>query len=74
VTPLNEDVPLAGDRIQLIHMPEDPAPIEDGATGTVRRVHRFGTSSMQIGVEWDNGRTLHLVVPPDTYRIIERLE
>jgi hypothetical protein len=31
-----------------------------------------GPGGMQIGVDWDNGRALQLVVPPDTYRIIER--
>lgn len=62
-----------GDRIELVHMPEDPDPIEPGAQGTVRRIQRLEWSDCtQISVDWDNGRTLHLCVPPDRYRIIER--
>lgn len=66
------DLPIKGDRIQLLVMPHDPAPQERMAMGTVRHVTElFG--STQIGVDWDNGRTIHLLCPPDRYRIIERV-
>lgn len=66
------ELPVEGDRIELVLMPHDPAPQTKGAKGTVRRVTElFGNH--QIGVDWDNGRTIHLLVPPDRYRIIERV-
>ena len=66
--------PKPGDRIRLIHMPDDPDPIKPGSTGTVRSVkpHSFGFRNpwVQVDVEWDNGRKLMLSVPPDEYEII----
>jgi hypothetical protein len=53
-----------GDRVRLIEMPCDPNPIESGAEGTVQFVTdlaSLGTGYHQIGVQWDNGRTLSLV-------------
>ena len=65
------NVPKVGDRIRLIHMPDDPDPIKPGATGTVTAVrpHDFGFPSpwTQIDVAWDNGRKLMLSVPPDEW-------
>lgn len=69
-----------GDRIRLTRMENDPAPIAIGAEGVVDRVeekHSWGTTNPgQIGVKWDNGRTLMLVVAdtpvPDTFDIIKR--
>ena len=60
---------LIGKRIRLLSMPLDPSPIQKGATGTVRAVGGFGDWE-QIHVNWDNGRTLMLVVPPDRYEVI----
>jgi hypothetical protein len=70
-----------GDRIELVQMGleddgrADPCPMEPGSTGTVRRVTQLWGDIHQIGVEWDPsvGRSLSLVVPPDRYRIIERV-
>lgn len=56
-----------GDRIELVAMPDDPAPIESGARGTIDRIVDIG-GRLQLGVAWDNGRTLHVVIPPDTIR------
>lgn len=65
-----------GDRIRLISMgDDDPCPIEPGTCGTVH--HLFDATGkwpepwQQIGVVWDNGRRLSLVVPPDKYEVIE---
>lgn len=52
-----------GDRVRLIAMPADPHPIEPGTEGTVTFVTdlaSLGTGYHQIGVAWDNGRTLSL--------------
>ena len=64
----------AGDRIELVAMPNDPAPIEVGARGTVRHVSTVqGITPRpydQVDVEWDNGRTLGLCIPPDSVRVV----
>jgi hypothetical protein len=49
-----------GTRIKLIHM-NDPHPVPDNMTGTVKFVDDAGT----IHVNWDNGRTLGVVIPHD---------
>lgn len=67
------DLPHVGDRIELLEMPDDPAPIEPGTTGKVTRVNKTSYfNSTQISVDWDVERHLCLVVPPDRFRIIER--
>ena len=54
-----------GDRIKLVSMPNDPDPIPPGTEGTVTFANDlkgacFGPNAFQIGVRWDNGRTLSL--------------
>jgi hypothetical protein len=55
-------------------MPDDPDPIEPGATGMVTAVRpqRFGVRGpwTQVDVEWDNGRKLMLSVPPGELDIL----
>jgi len=60
----------AGDRIRLTSMADDPDPIAAGTTGTVARMHPHGDWT-QVDVEWDNGRSLMLTIPPD---MVERIE
>lgn len=55
-----------GDRIELVHMGEDPDPIRSGARGTVKGVDDAG----HVLVQWDNGRTLNLLPNIDSYRIL----
>lgn len=62
-------VPKPGDRIRLVAMPDDPAPIEPGTEGTVRRVNE---TTRQIDVAWDNGRGLFLVIDVDEWEVIDR--
>lgn len=60
-----------GQRIELIRMGEDPCPVEPGTKGTVTRaVWLSGGGFWQVGVKWDNGRTLSLIVPPDQAKVI----
>ncbi len=66
-------IPRCGDRIRLVSMRDDPDPIPPGPLGTVRRVSHHGSGEdawQQIEVDWDNGRTLMLVVPPDAFEIV----
>lgn len=63
-------LPEVGDRIRLIHMPEDHDPIRPGETGTVIWVEDGLAESKLIGMEWDNGRSLSLCIPPDKYEIL----
>jgi hypothetical protein len=60
---------IRGDRIELLSMSNDPHPIETGARGTVLFVEPIDVG-IQIVVDWDNGRKLNLIVPPDRYRKI----
>lgn len=61
-----------GDRIELIHMGPDPRPIEIGEKGTVLHVSVLNRDEIQVGVQWDNGRRLHLIVPPDEFKVIKK--
>ena len=63
----------AGDRIRLLHMDNDPSPLPDGATGTVRSVTNL-FDWQQIAVNWDapnESRTLCLIHPDDKFEVIE---
>jgi hypothetical protein len=65
-----------GDRVRLVHMPDDPHPIPVGTEGTVRTVTALewgpsgSSKEWQLGVQWDNGRTLSVICPPDIVDII----
>ena len=59
-----------GDRIRLLHMPDDPDPIPAGSTGTIESVTEGPLG--QVWVSWDNGRALALVPGVDRFEIIER--
>lgn len=62
-----------GDRIEMVNMPEDPNPIPRGTQGTVTHVNPVnlgGDRFTQVSVNWDNGRTLMVVIPPDSVRVI----
>ena len=66
-------VPRQGDRIRLLAMRDDPAPIQVGQLGTVVSVSRHGDGKdtwHQIDVAWDNGRTLMVVSPPDRFELV----
>ena len=56
-----------GDRIKLVDMPNDPHPIESGTEGTVKFIN---TGVGIVGVEWDNGSSLNLVIGLDSYELL----
>ena len=61
----------AGDRVRLVSMTDDPDPIPAGTTGTVAGVYPQRDWS-QVDVDWDNGRSLMLSLPPDRIAVISR--
>ena len=63
------EAPKVGDRIRLIHMPEDPDPIPPGSLGTVCAIHPHHRWT-QVVVDWDNGRRLMLSLPEDLIEIL----
>lgn len=75
---------MAGDRIRMVSTGNDPhsgrpdpCPVEPGTLGTVTRYRfpRLGTDLYEgtviHGVQWDNGRTLSIILPVDT---VEKLD
>ena len=58
-----------GQRITLVRMGNDPCPIPPGTQGTVTHLARWIDGSWNIGVRWDNGRTLGLVYPEDKFTV-----
>ncbi|QDT10702.1 DUF4314 domain-containing protein [Planctomycetes bacterium K23_9] len=59
----------AGDRVRLLSMTDDPDPISAGTTGTVAGVYPLSDWT-QVDVDWDNGRSLMLSIPPDQVEIV----
>ena len=60
----------SGTRIILNSMKDPYAPVESGTRGTVRYVDDAG----QIGVAWDNGRSLPLIPGVDSFRKLTQQE
>ena len=61
---------IKGARVRLLNMPDDPNPLPEGSEGTVNYVGKFPGEGQQIGVKWDNGRTLMLIVGVDDFEVI----
>ena len=59
-----------GTRVMLNNMDDPYSPVESGTRGTVRYVDDCG----QLGVAWDNGRSLSLVPGVDSYRRLTQRE
>lgn len=61
-----------GDRVEMVHMGQDPDPVPSGTLGTVKYVAELKFSGepeqLQVAVDWDNGRRLSCVIPPDVLR------
>lgn len=61
-----------GDRIKLTFMGNDPAPIPEGATGTVTLVNKTSWGD-QVSVSWDppnETRSLMLLEGDDEWEVI----
>ena len=59
-----------GTRIVLSRMNDPFSPVELGTRGTVRYVDDAG----QVGVTWDNGRSLSLIPGVDSFRKLTHQE
>ena len=59
-----------GSRILLYQMTDPYAPVPSGTRGTVRYVDDAG----QLGVSWDNGRSLSLIPGEDSFRKLTQQE
>ena len=59
-----------GTRIVLLHMGNDPRPVEDNTRGTVKAVDDIGT----VHCAFDNGRTLGIVPGEDSFRKLTEQE
>ena len=59
-----------GSRILLYQMTDPFAPVPSGTRGTVRYVDDVG----QVGVAWDNGRSLSLIPGVDSFRKLTQQE
>lgn len=61
-----------GDRVELVSMTDDPNPIPMGTKGTIDFINpvNMKPAFTQVGVKWDNGRTLMVCIPPDQIRVI----
>ena len=59
-----------GTRIVLNCMNDSFAPVKPGTRGTVRYVDDAG----QVGVAWDNGRSLSLIPGVDSFRKLTQQE
>lgn len=62
-----------GDRVRVTGvMPDEPYPLHIGSEGTVDWVNTWTDElTQQIGVTWDNGRTL-MLIGRDPYEVIRR--
>ena len=74
----NDDYPLVGDTIEMIEMDgEDPNPILPGTKGVVTRIESqviSGIPEEHLWINWENGRTLKVLLPHDKIKIIKRGE
>lgn len=66
--------PSMGDRVRVTGLlPGDPDPLEIGLEGTVDWLTPENAYFQQIGVAWDNGRTLNLL-PNDPFVVLPAWE
>jgi len=62
--------PDVGDRVRLTAPMDDPYPVAVGTEGTIDWVS-LGGSMPQIGVKWDDGRSLMLLPGIDAFEILD---
>ena len=72
----DNNYPMVGDTIEMVEMEgEDPNPILPGTKGVVTRINSQifqGIPEEHLWINWENGRTLKVLLPHDKIRIIKR--
>ena len=71
----NDDYPMVGDTIEMVEMEGEPYPIPPGTKGVVTRINSQifqGESEEHLWINWENGRTLKVLLPHDKIRVINR--
>jgi hypothetical protein len=66
---MNKQLPTKGQRIELVSMSDDPAPVEVGSVGTVQYIQVLMDTTL-ISVDWDNGRSLSLIAEVDEWKVL----
>ena len=69
------NMPMVGDVIEMVNMPDDPNPIPPGTKGLV-----VGYTSVRgpfnedhIYVDWENSRNLSIIVGVDEVKIVKKI-
>jgi len=71
----NDDYPMVGDTIEMVEMEGEPYPIPPGTKGVVTKINSQifqGESEEHLWINWENGRTLKVLLPHDKIRIINK--
>ena len=72
----HDDYPLIGDTIEMVEMEgEDPNPILPGTKGVVTNITSNifqGIPEEHLSINWENGRTLKVLLPHDKIRILNK--
>ena len=69
------DMPMIGDVIEMVDMPNDPNPITPGTKGVVTGYTTVGGPFHEdhMDVDWENGRGLSVIVGEDKVRVIHKI-
>ena len=72
----DDDYPMVGDTIEMVEMEgEDPNPILPGTKGVVTKINSQifqGIPEEHLWINWENGRTLKVLLPHDKIRILNK--
>ncbi len=72
----DDNYPMVGDTIEMVEMEgEDPNPILPGTKGVVTKIvsNIFqGIPEEHLSINWENGRTLKVLLPHDKIRILNK--
>ena len=72
----DDNYPMVGDTIEMVEMEgEDPNPILPGTKGVVTRINSQifqGIPEEHLWINWENGRTLKVLLPHDKIRILNK--
>ena len=69
------DMPMIGDVIEMVDMPNDPNPITPGTKGVVTGYTTVGGPFHEdhMDVDWENGRGLSVIVWEDEIKVVHKI-